>query len=68
MQHETASSLHFIENTFDLGSLGLDDLRADYYKDAFNFSQQPTKFKKIPEPANYEACLSQTNAGPEIDY
>ena len=68
-QHETASALHFIENTFGLSSLGLDDARADYYQDAFNYSQQPTKFKKIAQPSNYQTCTSQQqNDAPEIDY
>ncbi|MGA8532671.1 MAG: alkaline phosphatase family protein [Candidatus Tumulicola sp.] len=67
-QHETASSLHFIEKMFGLPSLKLDDARADAYDDVFDFSQQPTKFKKIPQPANYQTCLSQQDAGPEIDY
>ena len=69
VQHETASTLHFIEYTF-LGNqtLGLDDARADYYKDVFNYSQQPTKFTKIPEPPDYQACMSVQDPGPEIDY
>lgn len=68
-QYETASALRFIEDIFTPGkTLGLDDKRADGYGDAFNYSQQPTKFVKIPEPANYQACMSVQNAGPEIDY
>jgi phospholipase C len=55
VQHETASSLHFIENTFGLGNLGLADLRADAYQDVFNFSQRPRKGKPIAgaKPAKY---------------
>lgn len=68
-QHETASALHFIEETFLGGkTLGLDDARADYYQDVFDFSQQPTKFTKIPEPADYAKCMSVQHYGPEIDY
>ncbi len=69
-QHETASALHFIEKTF-LGptfTLGLDDKRADAYDDVFNYSQQPTKFTKIPEPSDYQTCMSVQSPGPEIDY
>ena len=69
VQHETASALHFIEYTF-LGNqtLDQDDARADYYKDIFNYSQQPTKFTNIPEPSDYQTCMSVQNPGPEIDY
>jgi phospholipase C len=68
-EHETASALHFIERTFLGGqTLGLDDKRADYYQDVFNYSQQPTKFTKIPEPSDYQQCMSVQNPGPEIDY
>ena len=42
-QHEIASSLHFIEATFGLPSLGLADARADAYDDMFDFSQKPMK-------------------------
>ena len=63
--HETASILHFIEYTFlDNTTFGLDDERADYYEDVFNYSQKPTKFTKIPEPSDYQACMSVQNPGP----
>jgi phospholipase C len=68
-QHETASSLHFIEKIFGLPSLGTADARADAYDDVFDFSQKPTKFTSIPPPANSQTCASQNNiAPPEIDY
>ncbi len=67
-QHETASSLHFIENTFGLASLGYADARADAYDDVFNFSQPATKFKPLTPPSNYQYCLAQQNAPPEKDY
>ena len=68
-QHETASSLHFIEKIFGLPSLGTADARADAYDDVFDFSQKATKFTSIPPPANSQTCASQNNlAPPEIDY
>lgn len=68
-QHETASALRFIEKVFlNDKTFGLDDKRADGYDDVFDYSQQPTKFVNIPEPGNYQACMSVQNAGPEIDY
>lgn len=69
-QHETASILHFIEETF-LGSnftVGPDDARADYFQDIFNYSQVPSKFTPIPEPSDYQTCMSVQSPGPEIDY
>ncbi len=47
-QHEIASSLHFIEATFGLPSLGGADARADALADMFDFSQTPARFKPIP--------------------
>jgi len=67
-QHETASALHFIEKVFGLGSLGQADARADAYDDMFNFSKKPTPFKQIPQPPNYQYCMSQQSAPPEMDY
>ncbi len=66
-QHEIASSLHLIEQTFNLPFLGtgtglqLADQRADAFDDAFDFTQKPIKFKKIklvnePQPKGFKAC------------
>jgi phospholipase C len=74
-QHETASALHFIEQMFGLPFIGhgssqtFDDQRADWYQDAFNFSQNASTFKAIPKPANYQYCLAQQQTAPaEMDY
>jgi phospholipase C len=55
VQHEIASSLHFIEDVFELPSLGEADARADALSDMFDFSQPPAKFTPIPAalPAAY---------------
>lgn len=47
-QHEIASSLHFIEKTFGLPSLGGADKRADALGDMFDFSAPPARFRAIP--------------------
>jgi phospholipase C len=47
-QYEFGSILRFIEDTFELGSLGTTDARAKSISDCFNFSQPPRKFTKIP--------------------
>ncbi len=67
-QHEIASTLHFIEQTFSLPFLGAGtpyqfaDQRADAFDDAFDFTQKPIKFKEIklvkePNPQNkFKPC------------
>ena len=47
-RHEIASSLHFIETTFGLPSLGLADARADDLHDMFDFARKPAPFQPIP--------------------
>jgi phospholipase C len=47
VQHEFASILKFTEETFGLPSLHTTDERADDLSDCFDFSQPPTKFKRI---------------------
>jgi phospholipase C len=48
VQHEFGSILKFTEETFGLPSLHTTDVRSDDLSDCFDFSQSPTKFKKIP--------------------
>lgn len=69
-QHETASSLHFIEKMFGLSQLpnNVADSRADAYDDVFDFSKPPSSFVPIPEPPNYHSCTSQQHLGPDVDY
>jgi phospholipase C len=47
-QYEFGSILRFIEDTFELGSLGTTDARATSISDCFNFKQSPRKFTQIP--------------------
>jgi phospholipase C len=82
-QHEIASTLHFIENTFNLPALGsnlnppvqLADQRADGFDDAFDFTQNPIKFKviqQVKEPGNEcpitASGFTKRQWPPEIDY
>jgi phospholipase C len=56
VQYETASVLRYIEDNFGLPQLAPSDRRAkDPAGDAFDYSQQPRKFKPIPggKPAAY---------------
>jgi phospholipase C len=54
-RHEIASTLHFIETTFGLPSLGLADQRADDLSDMFDFTQKPAAFHALAgtRPAGY---------------
>jgi hypothetical protein len=47
-QYEFGSILKFIETTFDLGSLGTTDERANSIVDCFDFTQEPRTFTAIP--------------------
>jgi phospholipase C len=47
-QYEFGSVVKFIENVFTLPSLGFTDERANGLSDAFDFSQKPRAFQKIP--------------------
>jgi len=56
VQYETASVLRFIEDNFGLAQMANADKRAnDPATDAFDYSQKPRKFERIPgnEPAAY---------------
>lgn len=49
-QYEFGSILKFIENNWNLGSLGTTDVRANSIIDSFDFSQSPRTFTQIPSP------------------
>jgi phospholipase C len=69
-QHEFGSILKFTEETFNLGSLGTTDVRADDLSDCFDFSTGPHKFVKIPAPhdASYFLHLPRDNEDPDDDF
>jgi phospholipase C len=47
VQHEYGSLLHFVEDVFNLGSLGATDARADDLADMFDFAQTAPPFTPI---------------------
>jgi phospholipase C len=49
-QHDFGSILKFIENNFDLPSLGYADAAADDLSDCFDFTQTPITFQPIQAP------------------
>jgi phospholipase C len=59
VQHEIASSLHFIESVFNLTPVGIADKRADSLRDMFDFKQKPLPFKHIPTTLKASDFLRQ---------
>jgi phospholipase C len=49
-QYDFGSILKYIEETFNLGSLGTDDASANSMQDVFNYSQTPNAFTAAPLP------------------
>jgi phospholipase C len=55
--HDFGSILRFIEERFDLPSLGYADSRADDLSDCFDFTQWPQQFRTIAAPLTAEHFL-----------
>jgi phospholipase C len=55
--YEFGSILRYLEDNWNLGSLGTSDLRAKSIIDCFNYSQQPIQFKKIASQYSKEYFL-----------
>jgi len=57
--HDFGSILRFVEETFDLGSLGYADSSAlDDFSDSFDFNQQPTPFQTVSAPLPAEHFIN----------
>jgi phospholipase C len=66
VNHDFGSILKFIEETFDLPSLGYADANAlDDFSDCFDFSQPSSQFRAIAAPLNAEHFLNDHN--PPLD-
>lgn len=57
--HEFGSILKFIEEQFDLGSLGFTDARADDLSDCFNFSQVPLPYHPVSAPLSRQQLIAR---------
>jgi phospholipase C len=66
-QYETASILRFVEENFNLGSLGKLDQRATSIGNAFDFSMSPRQFQKIPAKYPPSYFLRQQPSGTAPD-
>lgn len=58
--HYIGSILHFIEHTYELGSLHTSDARSDRFEDCFDFAQKPLPYVPVNVPGSFER-LFDTN-------
>jgi phospholipase C len=65
--YEFGSILRFVENVWDLGRLGTTDTRATSIGDAFDFSQKPRSFNKIPSKYSQEYFRRQPPSYQPVD-
>jgi phospholipase C len=65
--HDFGSILRFIEQTFELPSLGFADLRADDLSDCFDFERKPVQFKTIRAPKSASYFLHNKIAPTDAD-
>jgi phospholipase C len=65
-QYDFGSILKFIEQTFDLGSLGTSDAGANSLSDMFDLSQPPNAFHKEPLPPTRN-CGSGSGGSPSLE-
>ena len=65
--HDFGSILKYIEQNFNLPSLGYADAVADDFSDSFNYSQSPISFQTVAAPADNAACLSDTTPATDPD-
>jgi phospholipase C len=62
-QYDYGSILRFIEETFNLGSLGTTDATANSLADSFNPKQTPNAFKPAPLPPASSCADTETPPG-----
>lgn len=62
--HESSGFLRYMEEIFNLPSLGTRDTNADDFRDCFDYSQPPTPFKPITTKLTPEFFLHQKGSGP----
>ncbi|HYL27115.1 MAG TPA: alkaline phosphatase family protein [Candidatus Nitrosotalea sp.] len=66
-QYEFGSILKFVEDTFNLGSLGTTDARAASIVDCFDFTQPPRAFTAIPSKYDERYFLHQSPSYQPLD-
>ena len=61
--YQFGSILRFIENTWDLGTLGRNDAESTSIGNAFDFKMSPRKFQTIPSQYGESYFLAQPRPG-----
>lgn len=62
--HESSGFLRYMEEVFNLPSLGTRDTSADDFRDCFNYTQPPTPFTPIQTKLTPDFFLHQKGSGP----
>ncbi len=65
--HTEAGFLAFIENNFDLGTLGTRDAGADAFADSFDYNQKPASFTRVPAKVTADRLVRELDSGPPDD-
>jgi phospholipase C len=65
--YEFGSILKYIEHNWKLGSLGTTDKTSASIIDCFDYSQHPTRFKKIVAPLSQEYFIHKQPSGRPVD-
>jgi len=65
--HEASGFLRYMEEVFNLPSLGTRDANADDFHDCFDYTQSPTPFTTIPTTRTPDFFLHQKGSGPPDD-
>jgi phospholipase C len=66
--HEASGFLRYMEEVFNLPSLGTRDTTADDFRDCFDYTQPPTPYTVVPTAHTREFFLNQKGSGaPDTD-
>lgn len=65
--HTAAGFIKFIENNFDLGTLGTRDAGSDAFSDCFDYTQKPPGFTAIPTTVTVDRLIREKDTGPPDD-
>jgi len=65
--HESSGFLRYMEEVFNLPSLGTRDTNADDFQDCFDYTQKPTPFTPLHTNRTVDFFLHQKGSGPPDD-
>jgi phospholipase C len=66
-QYEFGSILKFVEETFDLGSMGTTDVRATSIANMFNLNQKPRRYSPVSAPPSSTFCTDAKSLEEPVD-